>query len=497
MTVPGTTRAARFAERSLVGLAVVSAGGVVFALLALLVRVHFGPIFALDQGVAVGLNHAVAGHPLAVKILRTVTQLGGRTQLITVVLVAGAGLLIRRQPRLALYLVVTGLGALILDPTLKLIIGRIRPIVPDPVAHGGGNSFPSGHSLDSFVVYGALLLVFLPVIKRRWRPFAVLLVALVTVAVGFSRIALGVHFVSDVLGAWCLGVAWLGVTGFAFQLWRRESGRPAVPPSEGLEPEARQRIRPGQVPSADQRSRRALVAEFLVGFVLVYGAVFGLGLLITKTHFTDHLGDISVNRWFAAHRTPRQNGLSDFWSQAGNTHAILAVGLIVTPLLLFWTRTWRTVVFMLALMFGELSLFLGTAAVTDRPRPDVPHLEGHLPTSAYPSGHFAATICLYVGFLLLVWPRTHAWWRWPFLVAAVVMPVGVAWCRLYRGMHHPWDLVGSVVLAAGWLTVCYLVIQPNANRARAAAVAAAEESPAAPAAADLEAARSAADLTRS
>jgi undecaprenyl-diphosphatase len=433
-------------------------------------------MFRVDQGIAVSLNHAVAGHPTLVKILSTVTQLGGRWQLVAIVLIAVAGLLIRRQPRLALYLVITGIGEVILDPALKAIIGRIRPIVPDPIAHGGGNSFPSGHSLGSFVVYGALLLVFLPVIQRRWRPFAIALAALVIVAVGLSRIALGVHFVSDVLGAWFLGVAWLGVTGYAFQLWRQESGKPATELQEGLEPEAREQIRPGQAPASYQRGRGALAAMLLVGLVLVYGALFGLGMLVTKTHFSDHLGDISVNRWFAAHRTPSQNRISDFWSTAGNTHAILAVGLLVTPILLFWTRTWRSVVFMLTLMFGELALFLGAAAVTGRPRPDVPHLEGHLPTSAYPSGHFAATMCLYVGFLLLVWPRTHAWWRWVFVVAAVVMPVGVAWSRLYRGMHHPWDLVGSVVLAAGWITVCYLVIRPNANQRRAAAAARSDES---------------------
>jgi membrane-associated phospholipid phosphatase len=464
MTAPHVER---FAGRSLAGLAVVSAAGVVFALLALLVRIHLGPLYRLDQGIAVGLNHAVHGHPAVVRVLTTVTKLGARQQLIGIVAVVVIGLLIRRQYRLALYLVITGTGALILDPALKLIIGRIRPVVPDPVAHGGGSSFPSGHSLGSFIVYGALLLIFLPVIRERWRPLAIALVALVIVAVGLTRIALGVHFVSDVIGAWCLGVAWLGVTGFAFQLWRRETGRRPVSPDEGLEPEARAQIRPGQVPARDDRNRGALAAELLVGFVLVYGALFGLGWLVTKTHFTE----VSVNRWFADHRTARLNAVSGFWATAGNTHAILAVGLVVTPILLFWTRTWRSVLFMLALMFGELALFLGTAAVTQRPRPDVPHLEGHLPTSAFPSGHLAATICLYTGFLLLVWPRTHAWWRWLFLAAAVVMPVGVGWARLYRGMHHPTDLAGSLVLAAGWLTVCYLVIRPNANQPRAAAVA--------------------------
>ncbi len=79
--------------------------------------------------------------------------------------------------------------------------------------------------------------------------------------------------------------------------------------------------------------------------------------------------------------------------------------------------------------------------------------------------------------MLLVWPRTDGWWRWLFVALAVIMPIGVAGRRMYRGMHHPWDLFGSVVLAAGWLTVCYLVIRPNANQPRAAAVADVEAEP--------------------
>ena len=59
---------------------------------------------------------------------------------------------------------VTGVGALLLDPSLKLLVGRLRPIVDVPVASAPGNSFPSGHALGSMVAYGALLLVFLPAV---------------------------------------------------------------------------------------------------------------------------------------------------------------------------------------------------------------------------------------------------------------------------------------------------------------------------------------------
>ena len=58
--------------------------------------------------------------------------------------------------------VVTGAGALVLDPVLKSLVGRLRPVVAHPIAHGTGDSFPSGHSLGSIVCYGAVLLIFLP-----------------------------------------------------------------------------------------------------------------------------------------------------------------------------------------------------------------------------------------------------------------------------------------------------------------------------------------------
>ncbi len=71
------------------------------------------------------------------------TDFGGHTLLVRVLLLATVYLLIRREYRLAAYVVVTALGALILDPTLKLLVGRLRPIVDVPVAAAPGHSFPA------------------------------------------------------------------------------------------------------------------------------------------------------------------------------------------------------------------------------------------------------------------------------------------------------------------------------------------------------------------
>ena len=130
------------------------------------------------------------------------------------------------------------------------------------------------------------------------------------------------------------------------------------------------------------------------------------------------------------------------------------------------TRRWRPVVFIAVVMFGELGAFLIVAAVVKRPRPDVPHLDSHLPTSAFPSGHMAATTCLYVAIAILVIGHARGWWRYLFLIPAIVMPVMVAAARMYRGEHHPTDILASVLFAALWLTAATLLIKPNRDAFR-------------------------------
>jgi undecaprenyl-diphosphatase len=112
-------------------------------------------------------------------------------------------------------------------------------------------------------------------------------------------------------------------------------------------------------------------------------------------------------------------------------------------------------------MVGELTLFLTSAAATGRPRPPVEQLDGRLPTSSFPSGHIAATLCLWIAIAIIAIPRIRHWWRWAFLVPAILMPAAVALSRMYRGMHHPTDVLGALLLAAAWLGVLWWVVRPN------------------------------------
>jgi undecaprenyl-diphosphatase len=284
--------------------------------------------------------------------------------------------------------------------------------------------------------------------------------------IGISRILLGVHYLSDVVGAWAIGITWLGITAFAFELARSAAGRPVTDPvSEGLEPEARADLKPAQPePSSGSPVRQygRTAAAVVVAWVLIVGIIVGLGELITKDG--NVLGDRTIPHWFAAHRTPGWTHWSLIFTTLGATQAILIAALATCVVFLAVTRRWRPVVFVAVLMFGELATFLVAAAVVKRPRPDVTQLDQHLPTSAYPSGHEAATCCLYIAIAILVIGHARGWWRWLFLIPAIAMPVFVALSRLYRGEHHPTDLLASLLFSALWLTALSLLIKPNSGR---------------------------------
>jgi len=447
-----------FAWRSLAGLAAIIAAATGFGLLLLLVRLNWPPLASFDHTAVDTLNHAVAGNRMAVSVLTAITNLGGRAILFWLVTVSTAIMLIRRQYQLTAYLLVTGLGALALDPAIKILVGRLRPVVPMPITHAPGNSFPSGHTLDATVFYGVMLLVFLPIIPPRLRKLATGLVIALVAMVGVSRVALGVHYPSDVAGGWLLGVAWLGITAHAFGHWRAETGQPPRHLSEGLAPEAAPHLGPTRiVPVAHPW---LIAARLLVSFVLIGGALAGLGKLITSY---PPAFDEAIPRWLAAHRTPSPDTISNYLSQAGDTHWITAIALVVVPLALAWIRRWRPVVFIAVVMIGEVALFEIVNMVVHRPRPFVPHLDGHLPTSAFPSGHTAATLCLYGAAAILAIPRIRGPWRWLAVVPAVVMTGLVGWSRMYRGEHHPLDVVGGILLALLWLAAVTAALRPNAD----------------------------------
>ena len=239
----------RFGAHAVLALVAVGLVAVPFAILLLLVTAKSDPMLHLDHDTADTLNSFAVGHPAFTSSMKAISRVGSPTAWWIVLAPVFAWLVYRRLPRLAAFVAVTALGSSLLNSLIKATVDRARPHLPDPVAAAHGTSFPSGHTQAATVGCGILVLIFLPVVRRGLRPSLYAGAALVVALIGFSRIALGVHYVSDVLGAVVIGSAWVLAMTAAFSAWRREEHKPPVQRGEGLEPEQQQRLRPGAADS--------------------------------------------------------------------------------------------------------------------------------------------------------------------------------------------------------------------------------------------------------
>jgi undecaprenyl-diphosphatase len=185
-------------------------------------------------GVDKRLNSAIGGYrdesPIAREIFWRITDLGSEDAMVTLTVCGAVILLFRGRLFLALvWVIVPAIGGL-LDQQLKLWFERPRPSIHDAAFHSATNSFPSGHSMGSVVGYGLLAYVLILHLRHRWaRLTAVIGLSLLVALIGFSRIYLGAHYPTDVLGGYALGGCWLAICISAVELVRRR------PPKVGLE----------------------------------------------------------------------------------------------------------------------------------------------------------------------------------------------------------------------------------------------------------------------
>ena len=227
----------RFGARALAGIAALTLVTVPFGLLLFLVQDRWDPLLDVDEAARDGMHAFAVAHGWFVALARTVSFLGSAWVGVPLFALVAGWLLHRRLPRLALFVVVTVAGSAVLNAVVKVLVDRARPILPDPVAHASGFSFPSGHAQSAVVWVGVLLLVFAPMLRGRRRVVAIAAGVCWVLAVGFARVSLGVHYVSDVLAGYVLGTAWVIAMAAAFNAWRVERGHRPVEPSEGLEPD--------------------------------------------------------------------------------------------------------------------------------------------------------------------------------------------------------------------------------------------------------------------
>ncbi|AUG79273.1 hypothetical protein CFP65_4526 [Kitasatospora sp. MMS16-BH015] len=185
-----------------------------------LVETHWGPLARLDRSWVDGLHGFARDHTAWTASMQTLTDIGGPlTMRVLLGLVAGWLWVIGARV-LAGWAVAQLLIGWLADAVGKSLVGRARPSFPDPVAHAPGFSFPSGHALAAAVTCAALLVLVWPQANRAGRVAASIAAGLATFAVGWTRIALGVHWPSDVLAGWLTAGLLLGAVTVAVELWR-------------------------------------------------------------------------------------------------------------------------------------------------------------------------------------------------------------------------------------------------------------------------------------
>ena len=243
-------------------------------------------------------------------------------------------------------------------------------------------------------------------------------------------------------------------------------------------------VRAGSLPdrlARRSRTRRPVVAGIAVGvsgYVVMTTILVALGLLLTKVLLDGPVGrwDYALDRWFFVQRQATFDAITEWGSMLGDTMAVVGVAAVAVVVLAIG-RHWAHIAFLVGALVIEVTTFVTTTFVIDRERPTVPHLDPGPPTSSFPSGHVAASIVLYVGLALIItslvrsrFVRTLAW------IAAIALPIFVALSRLYRGMHHPTDVIGSVIGALGCLAFAFLATRTGVAVAEANERAASEDS---------------------
>ena len=188
--------------------------------------------------------------------------------------------------------------------------------------------------------------------------------------------------------------------------------------------------------------------------VVLLGLMLLLGRLLTRVLIHGPVGhlDDAIERGLAAHRTSLGNALTYAATQLAEPfNAEIALGVLVVGLYLL-TRRILPPLFLAVTVAGESAIYFISSTLVPRDRPHVPRLGMGDPRASYPSGHAAASLCLYGGLAVLAWRMSRSRPLQLGLTGlAVLIPPVVGFSRMYRGFHHLSDILAGLVLGGTWL----------------------------------------------
>jgi membrane-associated phospholipid phosphatase len=210
------------------------------------------PLAGTDQELASWFHERLT--PAFVSVLHAFTDFGSGEWIGLVMLGMVLFLIWKRWWSSVVTLVVAVPGGMLLNEWVKVLVHRQRPFIDGPFVDWSGYSFASGHTIGATLLYGQLLLLVLPALKaRQWRLLSIFSAISMVALVGFSRIALGAHFLTDVLAGILFGIIWLALCLLvAKPMRRRTAGSQSVillaDSSEALLAPVQPRMLPVRIP---------------------------------------------------------------------------------------------------------------------------------------------------------------------------------------------------------------------------------------------------------
>jgi membrane-associated phospholipid phosphatase len=233
---------------------------------------------------------------------------------------------------------------------------------------------------------------------------------------------------------------------------------------------------PGDVVAPSPRARRlgerwtghpfrAAGLVGLAGYVGLTLLLLGFGVLVINSPAIERWDDDVMTRIAAATTSPIDT-MAQWGSYLGETLVVIAIAAVAVAVMA-WRKIWDGAGLLVVGLLVEVTVFLTVSMTIARPRPDVDQLDPAPPTGSYPSGHTAAAVVLYGTLALIAAARTDSravkalcW------ILAIALPSMVGISRLVLGMHHPTDLVGSLVGSLACMLIALLAVRTAIVAAR-------------------------------
>jgi undecaprenyl-diphosphatase len=322
---------------------------------------------------------------------------------------------------------------------------QMQVILSDP-------SFPSGHAMSAVLFYGLLAYLLVPRISSRtWKWFVAGLSALVILYVGFSRLILGGHYVTDVIAGYAVGIAWAGLV---YTLMERFFSEERTRRPESLS---------DMIPFEGFRSPGMFKRYPLVGFFLILVGVLSFGALGYEFLSRGPLValDQSIYKALivqAKTASPTVNDLMLFGFFLGKQVPILLVTIL--SIYFLYNRFWPELAMVLLSSAGGSFVWNFFVNYFARPRPaEQAGLEVRTVPS-FPSGHAMSALIVY-GFLayLLIPKMPSRPWKWFVGIVTLLFILFCGFSRIFQGSHYLSDVLAGYALGIAWAALIYIMIE--------------------------------------